>query len=57
MLSCLLILDAAAEPAQTADEPEGPNLPATLNPLLHDTVQFRHNNETIEFPSAAGSWL
>lgn len=46
---------AAAEPAQTADEPEGPNLPLTLDLLLRDTVQFRHNNEAIEFPSAAGS--
>lgn len=45
----------AAEPAQSADEPEGPNLPLTLPFLLHDTVQFRHNNEAIEFPSAAGS--
>lgn len=48
---------SAAEPAQTADEPEGPNLPLTLDLLLCDTVQFRHNNEAIEFPSAAGSWL
>lgn len=45
---------ASAEPAQSADEPEGPNLPLaqTLQP---DTVQFRHNNEAIEFPTAAGS--
>lgn len=46
---------AAAEPAQTADEPEGPNLPPTMDLFLLDTVQFRHNNEAIEFPSAAGS--
>lgn len=56
---CYLPPDSAtaAETAQTADEPEGPSLPPTLDLLLHDTVQFRLNNEAIEFPSAAGSWL
>lgn len=46
---------AAAEPAQAADEPEGPGLPATLDLLLHAALQFRPNNEAIEFSSAAGS--
>lgn len=46
---------AFAEPAQSADEPEGPNLPLAHAFLQPDTVQFRHNNEAIEFPTAAGS--
>lgn len=46
---------AFAEPAQSADEPEGPNLPLAQALLQPDTVQFRHNNEAIEFPTAAGS--
>ncbi|KAL1789300.1 hypothetical protein HispidOSU_031368 [Sigmodon hispidus] len=46
---------AFAEPAQSADEPEGPNLPLAQALLQPDTVQFRHDNEAIEFPSAAGS--
>lgn len=46
---------AFAEPAQSTDEPEGPNLPLAQALLQSDTVQFRHNNEAIEFPTAAGS--
>lgn len=57
MLSCLPDSAAAPEAAHAADEPEDPNLLPTQDPLLQDTLQFRHNNEAVEFPSAAASWL
>lgn len=46
---------AFAEPAQSADEPQGPNLPLAQALLQPDTVQFRHTNKAIEFPTAAAS--
>lgn len=43
------------KPQMNPDQSEGPNLPPTLDLLLPDTVQFRHNNRPLNFPLQLGA--